>query len=576
MSDHEHPTPHLWSGCAFAFAFASNHIVHVGTMYSANTSPSISTIDSAKPSGGSHVNASSYANLSQLPAELLVKILLEQASTQRWLRSVRLVCRALDDVVKHSVVEYIRLGAARDIQKIEAMTSQPNTFHTSTRTVRLDASHAVERCDSWKAVAALFRRMEQVRTIHCIVPGHLSQQMICAIGASPMLDSVRLTFLLHPPSSSLRLLESFLSRLKSLALDLYCFRMGKNSLPGGAAAFAETEDAVCDLIAKGSTLEHLEIVPSSVTHPMELKSLVDAVEGGAENRFSLRTIVASAITIPILPQSARFLANISSLEIPNTRQADQDVWSALQRCRVKLKAIKIDLPSPRLIDYVRGYRGLRSFQLGGPVSDYKSKSSGPADQLMNMLLSGALPEHRTTMVDLRIRASGDPSGKNPNWQESLLCVNTDILRPLHRFRNLERLHILYSLVKVHLKGGTTLHYVLNTLTALSTKLRTVWFHSIGVVNADLYKRNSDCLRNELELIEQFRFSLRPSNWRELRVVFEVFLPYQFPVRDIPPPVHRVAYEVVCDVSQDKYRLEMDLNMTEILNEARNLDCDTTV
>ncbi|TEB23258.1 hypothetical protein FA13DRAFT_1452971 [Coprinellus micaceus] len=110
---------------------------------------------------------SKLATFSDLPNELLAKILCQEdePKTKRRLLELRWVSRAVDEVIGHRVVEYLKLP--KDAQQVEAMlASGPSSFDTATRTLHIEVRH-YDPGDStkWQALTFLIERMKGIQAI---------------------------------------------------------------------------------------------------------------------------------------------------------------------------------------------------------------------------------------------------------------------------------------------------------------------------------------------------------------------------------------------------------------------------
>lgn len=413
--------------------------------------------------------------------------------------------------------------------------------------------------------------------------GPLDKDVVEALGSLPGVNELELLFVKTSPGDTLRFSSSMLAKLRSISLQ---FRHPVPSLTRRnlVALNSETKNSVSYLVASSPCLEHLCIGPEEI-RPLGLVSMMARGDSAQNNPLSLlRSVTAIAIDLPLQPKYIPFLKDLTSLELPNNREKDQQLWSAFRASKFKLKAIKVEIPSSQLIDYLLSYRGLETFHLGGRASDIvESLYGSPGDQSVRLLQS-ALYEQRMSLRDLR-RTESNPSLVTYG---TTYVASIELLRPLHRFRHLERLDFVYSIgLRGPLVSSTLPHpssteltrchclqtAALDMLAALSPKLKTACFTILRPEKSYLRRRSrgrnlfgsglhmEEVLR---PLSEGYCFKIRPARWQELRVVFRSLEPDYIQIPAIPLRVYRAVYEVVEEAGQ--YRLVLDPVATELLNE----------
>ena len=122
-----------------------------------------------------------------LPTEVFLKILSErdevarskffrckvmaysffQLRTKRSLRSLRLVCRKVDHMVRYLALESVTLP--RDPSQVQAMATKPNSFDTVTRVLRIEGHrYPSSHSTTWQTLGVLIRKMKGLHTVQCV------------------------------------------------------------------------------------------------------------------------------------------------------------------------------------------------------------------------------------------------------------------------------------------------------------------------------------------------------------------------------------------------------------------------
>ncbi|KAJ3504506.1 hypothetical protein NMY22_g17903 [Coprinellus aureogranulatus] len=409
---------------------------------------------------------------------------------------------------------------------------------------RLHLSDTGFSAEEWRDLATLVQRMKGIRSIRWVQQGRLHGDVLNAFCSLSHLRSLELLVVGGPPGNSLRLPTSLLANLKFIKLHLLY-------LGASDSIDDETRDAISHIIKNCPALEHLDIDHSGA-QPLVLEDL------GVGQEAQMSLLQSIKVGMPILPATVNALSSLihlSSLELPNCRSQDENLWRALRATRVRLQVVKVEVPSVQLNQYLLSYQGLSAFHLGGPSSDGIDWGDGHIREDLSQLLKSALVFHRTTLHDLRFRA-GNLRMEHP-WLHVLLCL-------WHRFRALHRLDLATW------PGMVT--PVLKTLPALFAEIELVCLNMRrlkGRGYVDGIPHNGISLEEVLAEFERYRFNSKmlPKKWRTLRVVIKALDPHHVKIPGIKLRINRVTYRVVeLDDHASGYGFKVDLFATELLNE----------
>ncbi|KAJ3520722.1 hypothetical protein NMY22_g12624 [Coprinellus aureogranulatus] len=504
-----------------------------------------------------------FATLADLPVELLLKILSEddEFSTKLAAFSLRQVCRSLNEILKHRIATRIRIGT--DLVKIEELVSSPNTFDTSCKALHLEGHSYPISNPLWGILSGIVGKMRALREVRWVVCGHLNEEVLNAICHITHLEILELRLLQSQSRVSRHrstgVAEPSLPRLKTLSLDLTYLEDTTGSVQPSIEAHDAAVNIIYYLVAKAPALQQLEIRPS--VPDTQLIYLGDAFTHHWKKSSwpTVYSLAACSITFPPSPTWASFLVSLSSLEIPNIREADQHLWTALLSSGVKLATIKVERLSVPLMDYLKGYQGLRSFQF------VSNTSFGDPDTLSNFLQHG-LPVHHKTLEDLRLWPAcdvTDPGGKDPVLVGLSRALSHNFLSTMR----ILRLDLPYT-IPVTFPSTRRIETTLDLVATHFSHLQTLCLHMLfKKLPADTPCFNSgDPLRSFLDTILRFRGRYRrpAPNWQDQRIVVSAEYEYRTSVPGIPFRVNRVVHRIV--YSGKRHRLEVDIIATELLSD----------
>jgi hypothetical protein len=91
-----------------------------------------------------------------------------QIHTQRALRTLRLLSRPLNEMVKDRVTS--RLSLKWELDKVESMLSGPNTFDGSCRSLRIVTYDHSDDHYGWMVLSKLIAKMKGLHAIQCVTP----------------------------------------------------------------------------------------------------------------------------------------------------------------------------------------------------------------------------------------------------------------------------------------------------------------------------------------------------------------------------------------------------------------------
>lgn len=265
-----------------------------------------------------------------------------------------------------------------------------------------------------------------------------------AISQLPLLENIHLTFLGRPSNlDRLRLPTSAWSKLKYLSMHFTCLRY----LDPVPWKLSNAKRTICHLIANSPELEHLEVGPT-ISRSQDDKDLLDLddffLNLQAQSSFapSLRSFRPWAMKFPKL-NAMGFFKQLSCLEVPNDREEDEPIWSALRASGIKLATIKVEFLTLDLIEYIRTYRGLRAFHVCEIHMSYREYAQ---DDMVMRLLKDTLREHSETLSDLRFCPSRDREEDGSlAWgkTDSVMWDIPGLLRYMQPFGCLERLTLMH-------------------------------------------------------------------------------------------------------------------------------------
>ena len=270
-----------------------------------------------------------------------------------------------------------------------------------------------------------------------------------AIAELPLLKSISFVFLKGTPGFSLTLPQPALNRITSLSIQLARF------MHSGAAQGQREKDtmaAVRRMIVACSALEQLELEPGTTPNPLSLADIASEYQARHKNPLSLTLISAGAMVLPESPNSMQFLSNLTSLQMRNNREFEDQTWIALRTAGIHLKVLKVEISSQPLADYLHSYCGLQVFHVGGPASDRFSlrlQGNHSAEVNLRKHVTTSLPSHRQTLRELRFLAGPTPSTPfSDTYPEASLSgghlwsASPALFTWLHGFHRLEILDII--------------------------------------------------------------------------------------------------------------------------------------
>lgn len=526
-----------------------------------------------------HVNdfpRPTLATFSDLPNEILLMIFSE-FHTKRHLRKLRFVCRLYNEMVKDLLGE--RLVISEKPSMVDEMMSGPNIYDKSCRTLVLKCSFVPPDHYMWGMLPKLILKMQGIRTVDLYIYHHIDLDVLETIYSLPAIETLKITFLHHPTATEklLKIPSQPLSKLKSLSIRL---SPHKFSIP--APPIPVAQGPLCYLIANSPALEQLDIgwsvSPEHWRRPdfLNLDALFTYLQRRTNFTSHLRSLKCMALD-SLSPITIPFFAQLSRLEIPNDLPEHTNLWPRLGTSGIKLTTIKVQWLSNQLLDYIHNYHGLQVFHMD--ISTVIGRFA--QDQDVQRLLTFALPEHRTTLVDLRFCPSKgqDAERRVSAFQpQSMLWDIPGLFALLKPFTQVERLDLVqYAFFIANETHQAAFKSSLNAIVSHSPKLKTVYMHMVGAENEQIKSEargtrqlspayNMYCF---IVSIPEYELSLLPqTRTPDLQLVVEIH-----PSRELrhaivssSSPFTLYAYRVVRGEEKDTCRLRRDMVATEQLNE----------
>ncbi|KAJ3513360.1 hypothetical protein NMY22_g15058 [Coprinellus aureogranulatus] len=511
--------------------------------------------------------APTLATFSDLPVELLLRIAAEFHTTSS-LRKLRPLCRLFNEMYKDLACGHLALG--ENLDKIDAMLSEPNTFDESCHKIRLNASCA-PRHSGWTQISRLVGKMKGIRTIEWSNWGSLDAGVVDAISHLPHLENLEITFTrdLSGINHLMRIPRSSLCKLRSLSLQFTCLQVHR------PCDFSDAKTVLCYLIVNATALEHLDVGPSVSRNTVrwdcrqfDIDHILDFLRAQHAYRPSLQSIKHGMLKLPGYLQARKILAQLSCLELTNNRREDDAVWPALRDARIKLATIKVIDLSIQLMDYLRSYQGVSAFHMRIRVTTGFGAPRYVEDETLQALLTNALLGHKETLVDLRfllrlnLSEDRDAAERRP---QTMLWDIPAVLANLQPFSRIERLDLVHygGVHAIEEDRRAVLVTNLKAIACHSAFLETVCLNFIAVKSEQEFHGVLRCM-SELQFVEE------PLNSRELQVVLclNPDLPGVW-LRGYQVPLTRVAHKVAC-VNEEEgiFGLVEDIVATELLNERR--------
>ncbi|KAF6756833.1 hypothetical protein DFP72DRAFT_892430 [Ephemerocybe angulata] len=166
------------------------------------------------------------------------------------------------------------------------------------------------------------------------------------------------------------------------------------------------------LAQSAESLESLTLVPndwntSNLNQPrsINLDELFEEPPGSLRVCSNLKELVINGNRIRLSALSAPILQSLTRLEVRNCANdnIDPTFWDALQDAKVHLRALTMSPITPRAVEYLASYTGLKELCMKAATYSHKTQS-GAADPLS--VLESVLPKHRETLQVLSFAALG--------------------------------------------------------------------------------------------------------------------------------------------------------------------------
>ncbi|KAF5342012.1 hypothetical protein D9611_001236 [Ephemerocybe angulata] len=166
------------------------------------------------------------------------------------------------------------------------------------------------------------------------------------------------------------------------------------------------------LAQSAESLESLTLVPndwstSNLNQPrsINLDELFEDPPGSLRVCSNLKELVINGNRIRLSALSAPILQSLTRLEVRNCANdnIDPTFWDALQDAKVHLRALTMSPITPRAVEYLASYTGLKELCMKAATYSHKTQS-GAAGPLS--VLESVLPKHRETLQVLSFAALG--------------------------------------------------------------------------------------------------------------------------------------------------------------------------
>ncbi|KAJ3537744.1 hypothetical protein NMY22_g5469 [Coprinellus aureogranulatus] len=455
--------------------------------------------------------------LMDLPPEIVQKILIDYQISAKRLRTIRPVCRQINDLVKDEALRSLDLSHAFP-WNLRRMAKRPNTFDEVTTTLTLPRS--TERPMEWNLslrgyICSIIKKMKRLRTVHWDLShppiSSTSRRQPCiyaTLSSIPSLEKIVIK-----PREDSDYWEGGIILLGSKLRNphLKCISIGCKTSRLGAGAATLTEN-LRYLVAAHAGLEELESwdQPGSTGRGLDLAVIVGDTPYSSGFRPSLRVLHARNLHFSATesPAVLKYLARLTTLSISNMHPDHDTLWPALHLCGIMLKSLSIEAPTKRLTDYLSRYRGLKELTINRFGRDVHTGLSG---DLKNRFLEQGVAHHRDSLVGIDIIFY--PCHQEGHTHLALWALKEAQIAWLEGFPKLETLTVSFAHDGERVPKGTNIALgpALNALcTRLSPTLRQV---ELVCGTSECYGKPSD---NQTDLaivrsMRSFEFTGSPRN-----------------------------------------------------------------
>ncbi|KAJ3510841.1 hypothetical protein NMY22_g15845 [Coprinellus aureogranulatus] len=379
--------------------------------------------------------------LLDLPRELLDEIVIKHATWSSQIR-LRAVCRILNEATTHHALRTAVLQSefrsrARALLNFGPCALDVHTTHLYLYPYARTSDELEELC------VGILEKLRNVEILEFKVDEEcpLTPRMVQALGQLPHLRDLTLLRLttkhLKAPLIPPALVAP--SELRRLTLEWHLKDESRDVLP--VVKQARSFIAVCP------NLEVVDIHRGCV-QCVQRVNFSDLLQGAPMFRLPRGEFEPSLKTFTVrrslklsasCPLTMKYLANLTALTISNGQKEHQALWPAFLQREIYLTELSVYVASEPLLEYLLGYRGLKSF-CGGQFEDLPKYANAEApneavkdnQEISKRILCLGLYHHQKTLEKIWLipctndhRWYTDPLGAEP-WamadEERLLCL----------------------------------------------------------------------------------------------------------------------------------------------------------
>ncbi|KAJ3543561.1 hypothetical protein NMY22_g3102 [Coprinellus aureogranulatus] len=397
-------------------------------------------------------------SLLDLPQELIDKIVQGYVADD-YICGLRLVCRALNDVASRRALEIASLGVGGgcldfNVRAKALIALGPSAFEACTsRLVLYPDGNSVSYEGFEDLFVGVLGKLRAVETLDVgfIEECNLTVRMVQAMGQLPRLIHLSL-FNVRWQQLDAPLIAPSLANSVNLRSLLFEWHTPFRVIDSGSPVVSQARALI-------SSCPNLEVVNvgRQCAECADRAALSDILRGTPvdlllpeEFRPSVKTftVLRSLQLSASCPLTMRYLANLTTFTISNAQPEHQELWAAFSQSEIRLVNLTVFVATEPLLEYLLGYRGLKSFCAGQfeDLSMFNLRTI-PSEAVPNnntptkRVLYEGLSHHRDTLekvwlLPLVSRDRTDPVGAEP-WG-----TDEDHLHWLQQFRQLRNLGLL--------------------------------------------------------------------------------------------------------------------------------------
>lgn len=404
--------------------------------------------------------AQDSSRLLNLPFELIWRIFFDYQYASRDDCALRLVCSALNGLVKHRVARRLRLPNNNvEREKWETLTSRGSVFSTVTDALYLEGFERDKRkrsgCVRYPFNEALHNaqtkylchsiaRLKQVKTVHWKIYDRLkmNHDILKCLKQLPRLENIYFSADQSPKAMHLQYpwIAPGMSNLKSVSLNLY----SQDHLPGNDKfGINALSNDIHKLLASCPTLEFLDLTgPSHVS--IDLSSIIRDIPTKQEFKASVTSLRLRDMSLKPSPGMLLYLSQLTSLDIANNTGLNNELWEGLHKSHIKLRVVKVSHIPHSLLAYLSSYTGLREFHgiiWHRPRRNFDVPPKRVDTEARDRLFQSVLPLHKDSLEAICVSA---PLYCNNEKDAQFWCVTEKQIAQLQQFSGLRTLEVAYA------------------------------------------------------------------------------------------------------------------------------------